>query len=231
MVAIRAEMLSELTWMQKLTSGTVRAFEASASLVAYPSGAAIFRQDDPPTGLYILRSGRVKLCRQSRAHKQILALLMPGDWFGAESLPTDSPSPYKAIARTPVQSIYIAPQPLRELLSSCPDLQETFLEITAQRLKQYVSLVHDLAFRDVSSRLAAVLVTRANREGVVTDGGICIERLLSQQEFAEMIGTAREVINRTFRRFEQSGMLQITSTSIIILDLDSLIEIAQQETS
>lgn len=229
-MAIQVETLSEFTWMQKLNPGTVQAFEASASVVSYSPGTAIFCQDDPPTGLYILQSGRIKLCRQSRERIQILALLMPGDWFGAESLPTDSLSPYTATTLTHAHCVYVAPRDLRKLLSSCPDLQETFLELTAERLKQFVSLVHDLAFRDVASRLAAVLVARVRQEGMSTGDGICIDRLLSQQEFAEMIGTAREVINRTFKRFEHNGVLRLTPNHIFILDLEQLIATAQQET-
>jgi CRP-like cAMP-binding protein len=52
-----------------------------------------------------------------------------------------------------------------------------------------------------------------------------------QQEFAEMIGTAREVINRTFKRFEQNGLLRLTADSIFILDLERLTAIAEQETT
>jgi CRP/FNR family transcriptional regulator len=156
---------------------------------------------------------------------------MPGDWFGAESLPTDAPSPYTAAALTPALSICMVPQKLRVLLANCPDFQETFLEITAQRLQQFVALVHDLAFRDVASRLATVLIARTHLEGKSTSGGIRIDRLLSQQEFAEMIGTAREVINRTFKRFEQNGLLRLTADSIFILDLERLTAIAEQETT
>jgi CRP/FNR family transcriptional regulator len=230
-VAVRAEFVSSLSWTNKLARGTLQRFVATACLVACPSGETFYRQGDPPTGLYILQSGRVKLCRQSRERKQILALLMPGDWFGAESLPTDSPSPLTAIGLTPTEAIYVSPHDLRDLLAHNPDFQETLIAVTAQRLKQLVSLVHDLAFRDVASRLAAVLVTRAQLEGRPTQYGVCIDRLLSQQEFAEMIGTAREVINRTFKRFEQAGILQLAPQSILILDLDLLTEIAQQETS
>ena len=230
-VAIRIDTLSDLSWMQKLAPSTIQGVAASACILSYQSGDTFFHQDDPPTGLYILRSGRVKLYRQSRERKQILALLMPGDWFGAESLPTDSPSPYTAAALTSALSIYIVPQTLRELLANGSDFQETFLEITAQRLKQFVALVHDLAFRDVTSRLATVLIARTHLEGEPTSNGIHIDRLLSQQEFAEMIGTAREVINRTFKRFEQNGLLRLTPDSIFILDLERLKEIAEQETT
>ena len=103
--------------------------------------------------------------------------------------------------------------------------------MVAQRLKQFVSLVHDLAFRDVTSRLATVLVTRAQNEGQPTNSGISIDRLLSQQEFAQMVGTAREVINRTFKRFEHDGLVRLTPDHILILDLERLINIAKQEIS
>jgi CRP/FNR family transcriptional regulator len=217
--------------MQNLTSATLQVLAASATLVSSASGETFFRQGDPPTGLYILQTGRVKLCRQSRQRTQILALLLPGDWFGSESLPADSASPCTATALTPSQSIFIPPEVLHHLISHYPDFQEALIEITAQRLRQLVSLVHDLAFRDVASRLATVLVTRTHLEGSATSSGIRIDRLLSQQEFAEMIGTAREVINRAFKRFEQNGLLRLTPDHIFILDLTRLAEIAEQETS
>lgn len=231
MNAVAIETVPNFTGDHKLTHRTLQAFAESASLVSISAGEAFFRQGDPPTGLHILQSGRVKLCRQSHQRTQILALLLPGDWFGAESLPTDTASPYTATALTAAEAVYVEPDALQRLLADYPDFQETVIEITAQRLKQLVSLVHDLAFRDVASRLAAVLVARAHREGTNINGSIGIDRLLSQQEFAEMIGTAREVINRAFKRFEQNGLLRLTPDHIFILDLKRLTEIAEQESS
>ena len=45
-----------------------------------------------------------------------------------------------------------------------------------------------------------------------------------------MVGTAREVVYRTFKHFEEDGLVQMTRESIIICDLNTLRRIAFQET-
>ena len=64
----------------------------------------------------------------------------------------------------------------------------------------------------------------------MTEDGIRIARLLSQQELAAMVGTAREVIYRVFKKLERNNILQVTSKHILILDFDQLSSIAGQET-
>ncbi|MBK8022008.1 MAG: Crp/Fnr family transcriptional regulator [Chloroflexi bacterium] len=199
-------------------------------LADFPERVDLYHQGDPPAPLFILQSGRVKLYRQSKENCQILALPVPGDCLGAESLPTGTASPYTATTLLPTSAVCFSPDILQSLMDEHPDFQEAFLRLLTDRLKQFVTLVHDLAFRDVTSRLAIVLLARAEAEGLPEEGGVIVDRLLSQQEFADMVGTAREVVYRTFRRFEEDGLLRLSRRSIWIRDLDTLREIAQQET-
>ncbi len=226
---VSTTLLSKIQLFAALSPRTQRRIAEKAVLKDYPAGIDLYHQGDAPTGLYVLQAGRVKLYRQSREKCQILALLVPGNCLGAESLPTGAPSPYSATTLTPVIAVHLSADVLQVLLDEHPDFQEVFLKLITDRLKQFVTLVHDLAFRDVTSRLATVLLIRAEVEGLPHDDGIIFDRLLSQQEFAEMVGTAREVVYRTFKKFEDDGLVQMTRNSILIRDLDKLREIALQE--
>lgn len=226
---VRVELLSELQLFAELSPRTQRCIAEKAILAEYPARVDLYLQGNPPSALYILQSGRVKLYRQARDKCQILALPAPGDCLGAESLPTGAPSPYSATTLTPVTAISLPPDVLYALLDDFPDFQEVFLRLITERLKQFVTLVHDLAFRDVSARLANVLIVRAEVEGQPHADGIIFDRLLSQQEFADMVGTAREVVYRTFKRFEDDQLVQMTRSSILIRDLETLHAIALQE--
>lgn len=226
---VSIELLSKSPLFAGLNLRTQRCIAEKSVLVEYSLGSDLYRQGDPPSALYTLQTGRVKLYRQSTEKCQILALPSPGDCLGAESLPTGAPSPYTATALTPVTAISLSPDVLQSLMDKHPDFQEVFLRLITHRLKQFVTLVHDLAFRDVTSRLAMVLIARAEVEGQPHDDGIIFDRLLSQQEFADMVGTAREVVYRTFKRFEEDGLVRMTRTSILIRDLNRLRTIALQE--
>lgn len=226
---VSAVLLSESNLFAVLSPRTQRSIAEKARLEDYPAKADLYQQGDPPTALYLLKSGRVKLYRHSKDKCQILALPMPGDCLGAESLSTNAPSPYAATTLTPVSAIVLRPDLLQSLLDEHPDFQEMFLKLITDRLKQFVSLVHDLAFRDVTSRLAMVLLARAESEGLPHDDDLVFDRLLTQQEFADMVGTAREVVYRTFKRFEDDGLVQMTRSRILVRDLDSLRSVALQE--
>lgn len=226
---VSAELLSRHQLFAVLSPRTQRCIAERAILAEYPAHVDLYRQGDPPSALYILQAGRVKLYRQSKDRCQILALPAPGDCLGAESLPTGAISPYSATTLTPVAAISLPPDALQSLLDEHPDFQEVFLRLITDRLKQFVTLVHDLAFRDVTSRLAMVLIARAETEGQPHEEGIIFERLLSQQEFADMVGTAREVVYRTFKRFEENALVRMTRHSILIRDLNTLRAIALQE--
>lgn len=226
---VSREQLLEIPFLQALSPRTQRCLAEKALELSLEPHLDLYQQGDPPTGLYILQSGRVKLYRHSKDKCQILALLVPGQCLGAESLPTDTPSPYAATTLSPVEARFLPPEHLRVLLDELPDFQELFLRLITDKLKQFITLVHDLAFRDVTSRLAMVLLARAETEGKPYEGGIGIERLLSQQEYADMVGTAREVVYRTFRKFESEGLVHITRTLILLRDLDRLRQIALHE--
>lgn len=228
---VSVDLLSSVHIFQVLSARTRRCIAEKAVLTEYAIGVDLYRQGDAPTALYALQSGRVKLYRQSKEKCQILALPMPGDCIGAESLPTGALSPYTATTLMPVAAIVLPADALQSLLDEHPDFQEVFLRLITDRLKQFVTLVHDLAFRDVTSRLATVLLARAELEGrpQPNGDGILFDRLLSQQEYADMVGTAREVIYRTFKKFEDDGLIRTTRATILVRDLHALRKIALQE--
>jgi CRP-like cAMP-binding protein len=228
-MSVTNETLRTVPAFRKLTSATLKRLAQEAVIISQPAGGSFYEQDSPPTGLFALQSGRVKLYRHSQKQIQILAIPLPGECFGAESLPEDAPSPCSAMAVTPAITTYFHPNIIRSLLTDSPDFQVALLELVSARLQQFVALVHNLAFRDVAARLATVLLYRAQSEGIPTDTGIQIDRLLSQQELASMVGTAREVINRTFKKFELEGLICTTPSHIFILDVVNLTHIAHQE--
>jgi len=226
---VSLELLSSIHLFKKLSPRTQRYIAEKSLYLEHDAGFMLYHQGDSPSPLYGLCSGRVKLYRQSKEKRQILALPIGGDCIGAESMSTNAPSPYSAMVLTRTTTICLFPNTLQLLLDELPDFQEIFLQLITGRLKQFVTLVHDLAFRDVTSRLAMVLVLRADAEGQPHPDGIVIDRLLSQQEFAEMVGTAREVVYRTFKKFEDDGLIHITRKHIFMYDLTALRNIAMQE--
>ncbi len=223
------ELLTNTPAFQDLAQRTLENMAREASILDFESGEILYEQGMSPIGLFVLQAGRVKFYRQSKGKTQILAVLAPGECFGAESFPDDTPCPWTAEAMVDATTIYIEPNALLKCFQDHADLRVVLLKLVSARLQQFVTLVHNLAFRDVASRLATILMARVEIEGEHTEDGLRIHRFMTQQELAAMVGTAREVIYRTFKKFEHQGLLRLSPTHIYILDQEKLAEIARQE--
>jgi CRP/FNR family transcriptional regulator len=228
-MSVTSETIAGVPAFRNLSRATRCRLAEEATLLSFASGEVLYRHGDPVPGLYALLAGRVKLFRQSKERMQIFSILSPGECFGAESLPDDGPTACSATALTMARALYVSPDALRGLVLDCPDFQVMLLEVVSIRLRQFVSLVHNLAFRDVSARLASALLALGETDGEPSDDGLRIHRLLTQQELAAMVGTAREVIHRTLKKFERDGLVRVTPTHFLLLDTERLGEIARHE--
>lgn len=225
-MSVPFEQLRGLCLFRTLGDDIVKQIAAAASPLKFYAGEVLYSQGAATQGLYVVQTGHVKLLRQSGDKTQILVVLHSEGAFGAETLFAGAPCPCSAQALTAGSAIRIPADALSELLEQHPDFLLAFLELISQRLRLFANLVHSLAFRDVPTRLAEVLLQHEWRE---TPNGIIIPRLLSQQDLAAHVGTAREVIYRTLKKFEHDGLIQILPAEYVVLDAGRLLELAERE--
>ncbi len=226
-MAVSSDVLRGFCPSKSLSEETRREVSAAAVSLNFGAGEVFFQQGDDFSPLYLVLTGHVKVFRQSGDKIQILAVMHSGGTFGAETLFAHAPCPITAQALTAGSAMMIPAEALMSLLERHPDFMMEFLELISQKLRQFTGLVHSLAFRDVPTRLAEVLL---QQEWMETPGGIIIPRILSQQDLAANVGTAREVIYRTLKKFEKDGLIQILPHEYVVLDAGRLVQLADKET-
>lgn len=223
------EAYYSLSIFQKLPSANVSALFEYGKIMSFATEASIYTQGSSLEGIYIVLGGHVKLCRQSEKHRQVLALLRIGDSFGIETFSELPVAAYGAESADEAKILFVPSQIILELLEAYPQFRLFMIQLATDRLRQFAGLVADLAFRDVSSRLATLLLRRAETEGSVCAEGIRFPSLLNQSEIAAMIGTGREVVQRTFKKFERMRLLRISRKETVIFDMEKLRQIAEEE--
>ena len=80
----------------------------------------------------------------------------------------------------------------------------------------------DLAAKEVSARLASVLLLLIESEGVVTPEGYRIPTRYTHGQIASMIGANRESTTRAFGRLQEEGGVELKARSIYVTDLEAL---------
>jgi CRP-like cAMP-binding protein len=219
-MAVEAESLRSVSYFsglepEELDSIKKFFFEKSAA-----RGEILLSEGEPSRLVFFVVSGVVKLFKTSPDGKeQIIYLVRPHESFNELPLFGEGLSLASAEAMTPVVYYALEKNDLRKLLAGHPKLAENVLQVLAQRLEQLISLVEDLSFRRVTSRVAKILLEYLSDQDSPP-------RRLTQQEMAAMAGTAREMIGRSLKLLEEEGKVRLDRHRIVIKDKEALREIA-----
>ena len=195
----------------------------------YASDTILFLEGEEPTAFYIVAAGRVRLYKVSlEGREQTLLMLRARDFFDVPPLLDHEPHPSSAAALTDVRLYVIGCEQMRDILRQHPEIAGNLLPYMAHRLRDLANLASDLAFTDVSTRLARLILLYAREEGEPTPHGVDLAWGLSHRQIAMIIGTAREVVTRSMRHFEQAGVLHRDHGHLVIDDWRSLQELAHE---
>ncbi len=183
-------------------------------------GTGVVQQSDPPDVIYLIKQGRVKLCRYSSTGRvQILALLERGDIFGERGLiGADATTHCEAFEDSLV--CLLRRQDFEDLIRSKPELALRVIKHLTKRLQQAEEAIEDLAFNDVPSRLAALLARLADVYGEPHPEGRRLALRFTHQDLASMIGATRETVTNVLNRFRDDGRIAVEERHIVVRDLD-----------
>jgi len=166
--------------------------------------------------LFFVAEGVVKLFKTSSEGKeQILSLMRPGESFNDVPMFDLGPAPANAQALGPVTLYGIQREDLDNMLRRFPELSQNIIHVLARRIRYLISLVEDLSFRSVVSRVAKILLENM---GEPSQSGA----RLTQRDMAAMAGTAREVVSRSLRYLEDEKLIEIRRHQIAIRDKKGL---------
>jgi len=189
---------------------------------SFAKGKVLFLEGEHCLGLYLVKTGRIRIFKSSPDGREQVLLTA-----GAEATFNDVPvfdgglNPASASALEP-SIVYIIPkETLLSLLTDCPAAQ-SITEQLAVRLRHLATVVEDLSFRSVISRLAKMLLDLA-----VTEGGQSPVPRLTQDEMATIVGSVRDVVGRALRALEKTNAIKIEGQRILVIDPEKLREMGK----
>ena len=184
-------------------------------LMAYGQGEMLFLEGEACAGLYIIQTGSVKLFKIAPSGREfILRVLEEGASFNEVPVFDGGGNPVNACALEPSQVWIVQKETILTVLAERPVLYQAIVQRLAQNLRMLVGLLEDLAFFQVTQRLARLLLQDA----------VIPEHLknIKQDELAARLGTVREVVSRSLRELERSGAIRVERRQIHILDIEKL---------
>ncbi len=171
----------------------------------YPRGSVILFEDDPGDALFVVRQGRVKVVLIGEDGREvILGVLGVGEHFGEMSLIDDRPRSAHVIAMDDAHLLVLRREDFRRRVESSPAVAWSLLTELSRRLRAADEKIGGLVLLDVPGRIARLLLDLAT-EG----GGDAIEKSLTHQTIAQMIGASRETVSRAMKDFQDAGWINV----------------------
>ncbi|NOY93988.1 MAG: Crp/Fnr family transcriptional regulator [Deltaproteobacteria bacterium] len=221
------ELLRDVTVLKDLAVADLKLLSGAAEVRKAARGAPLFSEGQPGEGLFIVRTGEVKLSKSGRdGREQILYLARPGKAI-VEGVRFDGAGyPASAVAMRAASAILIPNEALSTLSDRRPVILRAVLNMRARRSDRNLALVSDLSLRTVPARLASFLCTLVVMREANGQDSRNLVRDLTTETVAGRLGTVREEISRGLAYLERQGALSVSPDLIEIVDPKRLEQIA-----
>lgn len=211
---VKLNTLRRNPYFDDLPEEMLKEIAGHMQLRGFERGEMLFWEADPCAGLHIIQEGSVKLFRISPQGRQyIVRVLQEGDTCNEVPAFDGGTNPVNVGTLEKSKVWVIDDQMLRSLVRAHPEFALKVLSNFGKNLRGLVRMVSEMAFYQVTNRLARLINEMPAGES---------PQHWTQEQLAARLGTVREVVARSLKELERSGAIRIEDRRIHIADQDAL---------
>ena len=188
----------------------------------YPKKTRIVAEGEASEKLYLILDGSVSVTvedEKEAGHKMVVSYLNLGDFFGEMALFTEDEAARSAeiVTREASKIAEIPYDRFRKIMGQFPDILFSIATQMADRLRATTFKLKNLAFVDVSGRIAQTLMDLAKQPDAMTHPeGMQIK--VTRQELGKIAGCSREMAGRVLKTLEADGLVSVSGKTIVVME-------------
>ena len=186
----------------------------------YKAKTQILKQGEVSNSLYLILDGSVSVMVEdatSPGHMMVVAYLNPGDFVGEMGLFEDEDQVRSAmvVAKNQCEIAEISYERCHQIRGQFPDILYAISRQISTRLRQTTRKLTDLAFVDVSGRIAHTLLDLCKEPDAMThpDG---MQIKITRQELGKIVGCSREMAGRVLKTLEENGLVSVAGKTMVV---------------
>jgi CRP/FNR family cyclic AMP-dependent transcriptional regulator len=175
---------------------------------------------DRSESLFLILKGSVTIViEDDEGREMIVAYLNNGDYFGElglfEQPGSESRRSAWVRAKTECEVAEIPYARFRELTLLYPEMLYALCSQMADRLRNTTRKVGDLAFLDVTGRVARTLLELCKQPDAMThpDG---MQIKITRQEIGRIVGCSREMVGRVLKALEEQSLVHVKGKTMVV---------------
>lgn len=180
--------------------------------VEFESNQFILREGSYIKEIPILVEGSIKVRKTDGSGKEIVLYhIQPGESciLSITSCLNEKQSKAEAVTAEKSKIIVVSVQQVKEWMDAYKSWRKFVMSLYYQRLDEVLSLVDNIAFKQVDVRLLEYLQVLSVEQGPT------IKK--THQQLANELGTAREVVSRLLKQLEKTGRVKLERGMIQII--------------
>ncbi len=182
--------------------------------------------------LYFTKTGFIKLGYIDEQGNEIIKeVIQKGEIFGQLTLEKDNAQDEFARAyKSNVSLCAFTMEDFLHLLQRKPDMAIAFSFHLGSKLRKVENRLLNILNKDVKSRVVQLLLQLAADHHSIKENTAVIEKFLTHDDIAKLIGSSRQTVTTTLNQFEKQKLITISRKQISINDISSFRKIAESTT-
>ncbi|WP_111978609.1 cAMP-activated global transcriptional regulator CRP [Algibacillus agarilyticus] len=198
------------------TDNELQEFVSLCKRKVFAAKQVIIHEGDSPSTLHLLLRGSVSVTTENEQGRElVLAYLNPGEFYGEMGLFDGGARSACVTARTECEVAEIGYDEFEALCMANPKILFRVASQLAIKLRDTSRKVIDLAFLDVTGRVARTLLELAQKPDAMThpDG---MQIKITRQELGRIVGCSREMVGRVLKELEVQGLVEAHGKTMIV---------------
>jgi CRP/FNR family cyclic AMP-dependent transcriptional regulator len=203
--------------LSSLDFGNMEAFLASSHKRRYPKGSTIIYAGEDSDSIYYITNGSVTVLIEDDSGREIIvAYLNKGDFFGEMALFGEGTRTAWVKAKTDCDVAELGYSKFVDLSKQDSGMLFELTSQVVERLGKTTQKVGDLAFLDVTGRVARQLLDLCDQPDAMTHPkGMQIK--ITRQEIGRLVGCSREMVGRVLKTLEDQGLVTVKGKTMVVL--------------
>lgn len=213
--ATREAILRRVPLLAAIDDTALAELAVASHVTTVDRGEILFVEGEPPTRMFVVLSGRVRIFRNSEAGAElVLSHAGPGESIGELSVIDELPRSASAQALERCRVITVPADRMREVLSANPVAVLAVARHLAVTVRRLTGTTSDFIFLDLPHRLAKYILGLGYGAAVVLPA--------SQSGVAAQLGVTRQSLNQALGALAQAGLITVDGRTVRVLDRDAL---------
>ncbi len=189
-------------------------------------GEMLFRQGEPFSSIYALRSGAIKTFSLSDGgEEQITGFHLASEMIGLSGMDSQQ-YPVSAMALETTSVCEIPFERLDDLTAVMPQLRKQVMRLMSREIREDQQMMLLLSKKTADERIATLLINLSARFRARGYSARSFRLAMSRNEIGNYLGLAVETVSRVFTRFQQQGLIAAEGKQIEILEHTELCALA-----